>query len=85
MILEREDLQNLMREDIRKFFENPVWQLFRTSLFERKEELYAKIIDEKSRVPEVKMCADKLAVIDEIFEAEADLIKTLQNNRGELQ
>lgn len=78
------EVENLTRDEKIGFLQNPVWGMFRESLFERKQELYEKIISEGSRVQEVKMSADKLAILDEIFEAEKELIESLKS-KGELQ
>lgn len=74
--------ENLTREDKFEFLQSPVWKIIREDLHERKVELYQSIIDENTPVAKVKSKADKLAVIDEIFIMEKELIESL-NIKGE--
>ena len=71
-------IENLTREEKVDFLSNPTWVMFREELFGRKQELYEGILKEDARVSEVKSKADKLSIIDEIFNVEKDIIQSLQ-------
>lgn len=74
---------DLTREDRLNFLQSPVWNKIREDLQEKRVELYQGIVDENTPVAKVKSKADKLAVIDEMFIMEKELIESL-NIKGEL-
>lgn len=76
--------ENLTREDRLDFLQSPVWNKFREVMFEKKVGYYQTITNENTKVTEVKSKADKLAIIDEIFELENDLIQSL-NIKGDIK
>lgn len=71
-------IEDLTREEKIDFLRSPVWEMVRQSLWLDKETYYAAITNENTRVSEVKSKADKLAVIDSIFELENEIIKSIQ-------
>jgi hypothetical protein len=71
-------IEDLTREEKIDFLRSPVWEMVRQSLWLDKESYYAAITNENTRVSEVKSKADKLAVIDSIFELENQIIKSIQ-------
>ncbi len=71
-------IEDLTREEKIDFLRSPVWEMVRQSLWLDKETYYAAITNENTRVSEVKSKADKLAVIDSIFELENDIIKSIK-------
>ena len=73
---------DLTREDRLNFLQSPVWNKIRDDLQEKRVELYQGIVDENTPVAKVKSKADKLAVIDEMFIMEKELIESL-NIKGE--
>lgn len=77
------EFEDLTRDDRFNFLNSPVWRKIRTDLHERKVELYQIILDENSSISKVKSSADKLAMIDEIFNTEKELIESL-NIKGEI-
>lgn len=74
---------DLTREDRLNFLQSPVWSKFRENLQEKRVELYYGIVDENTPVAKVKSKADKLAIIDEMFAMEKELIESL-NIKGEI-
>ena len=76
--------ENLTREEKLDFLQSPVWSRIRECLFDKKVGFYQVITNENTKVPEVKSKADKLSIIDEIFELEKELIQSL-NIKGEIQ
>lgn len=75
--------EDLTREDKLNFLQSPVWNKIREDLQEKRVELYQGIVDENTPVAKVKSKADKLAMIDEIFNTEKELIESL-NIKGEI-
>jgi len=71
-------IDDLTREEKINFLRSPVWGLVRDRLWSDKEDYYAAITQENTRVSEVKSKADKLAVIDSIFELENEIITSTQ-------
>lgn len=74
--------ENLTRDDKIEFLQSPVWNVFREELLHRKIECYQTVVDENSNISKVKSKADKMAIIDEIFAIEKDLIDSV-NKKGE--
>lgn len=73
---------NLTRDSKIEFLQSPVWNVFREELMNRKIDCYQSIVDENSNISKVKSKADKMAIIDEIFAIEKDLIDSV-NRKGE--
>lgn len=71
-------IEDLTREEKIDFLRSPVWGLVRDRLWTDKQDYYAAITAENTRVSEVKSKADKLAVIDGIFELENEIIQSTQ-------
>lgn len=75
-------IEDLTRDERIDFLTNQVWKMIREVLFDKKQELYQGILDENTPVAKVKSKADKLAMIDELFEIEKEVIDSL-SNKGE--